>query len=360
MKLFELSDDRKLSIEELDARDCESDSWAQEEVWIRVGKQYIHGWAFLPRRDANSSGQLMESLNTIQIAFDDPNSETLVPKFFQISVGANGTPEEIKELMPKLLDQIERRVGICYNENHSSLLYTALKNYSLNTGIDILELAQLLCNRNTNDAHDEFFSSISMTDTRFFRDQSFYSQLREMVLPDIYEKNIHKKEIAIWVAACSTGEEVYSTAIELLNFFPSSEQWTIKIFASDLSKDAVQFSEKGIYPKNKVTSQINDEIFSKYFVINQENAFLKSEVRQLCTFTPLNLNDEWPEIGPFDLVLIRNVLYYFSGSRQSEIMLKIKAILNANTAYVCLGLGEKMVDSDFANIKPDSCIFRLN
>jgi chemotaxis methyl-accepting protein methylase len=361
MKLFKMSDDRKLSIKELDVGDFEGDTWAQEEVWIRVGKQYLHGWASLPYKNADSSGQLMESVTAIRVAFEDLNSKTTASKkYFQISVGANDTPEEIKGLMPKLFNQIEKRVGICYNENHSSLLYLALKNYSFNTGIEILELTQLLCNADKNHSHDEFFSGISMTDTRFFRDQPFYSHMREVVLPDLYKKNINKKEIAIWVAACSTGEEVYSVAIEALNFFPSSEKWTIKIFASDLSNDAIQISEKGIYPKSNVISQIDDETISKFFIINQENALIKPEVSELCSFASLNLNNEWPEIGPFDLILIRNVLYYFRESSQREIMLKIKSILNPNTAYVCLGLGEKMIDSDFVNIKPDSCIFRLN
>jgi chemotaxis methyl-accepting protein methylase len=361
MKADKFPNDRKLLIEQSEQDSLGHESWGQQEVWIRIGTQYIHGWTFTPHiNNDNSSGTLVEEVNNFKVALYLPGSNNSnQTSIFQISVSASKIPEEIEVLIPKLCNQIEKKVGIFYNEIPVSLLYSALRRYSSNIGMNVIELTHILCDDKKNYPYKAFFSSISMSDTRFFRDQAFYSDLRERVLPDIYLKNINQKKIAIWVAACATGEEVYSLAIELIKFFPPSEKWDIQIFATDLSSEAVQFAEKGTYLKNVVTSQVDSETFKQFFSVSENHASIKSDLSKLCAFSTLNLCEDWPQIGSFDIILIRNVLYYFKELRQREIMHKIKPILHENTAYVCLGLGEKMVDTDFVSIKPSSCIFHL-
>jgi chemotaxis methyl-accepting protein methylase len=361
MKADKFSNDRKLLIEKLDQDSLGDDSWRQQEVWIRIGTQYLHGWTFTSHLNSdNTSGTLVEEVNTFKVALDQPDSKNSnQTNIFQISVSASKIPKEIEVLIPELCNQIEKKVGIVYNEVPITLLYSALIRYSSNAGMDVIELTHILCDDKKNYSHKEFFSSISMKDTRFFRDQAFYSDLRETVLPDIYLKNINQKKIAIWVAACASGEEVYSLAIELIKFFPPSEKWIIHIFATDLSTEVVRFAEKGTYLKSDVISQVDSETFNQFFSVSENHASIKSDISKLCAFSSLNLCEDWPQIGSFDIILIRNVLYYFRELRQREIMHKIKPMLNENTAYVCLGLGEKMVDADFVSIKPNSCIFHL-
>jgi two-component system, chemotaxis family, CheB/CheR fusion protein len=126
--------------------------------------------------------------------------------------------------------------------------------------------------------------------TSFFRDPEVFEQLKTQVLPTISQNKASDVPIRIWVAGCSTGEEVYSIAICLLEFF--SDRATvppIQIFATDLSEAAINTARSGFYLESQMEG-VSAERKSRFFVAQAEDGYqISSAIRKLCVFARHNL-----------------------------------------------------------------------
>nr|WP_319520769.1 chemotaxis protein CheB [uncultured Sphaerochaeta sp.] len=152
--------------------------------------------------------------------------------------------------------------------------------------------------------------------TRFFRDGDAFAALREKVLPQILKEGA---SVRIWSTGCSTGEEVYSLAIECLEYIKEqSINCELKIFATDIDKHALEFASAGYYPSN-IASDIDSSLLSKYF-ISQHNGYLISEdVRRLVVFAVHNVLKD-PPFSRIDLICCRNLFIYFKSDIQQQVL----------------------------------------
>jgi two-component system CheB/CheR fusion protein len=101
--------------------------------------------------------------------------------------------------------------------------------------------------------------------TKFFRDQAAFDVLREEVLPLIMQSKGDHDVLKVWVTACSSGQEAYSIAMLLNEFLAShSKHIEIKIFATDIDADAIEYAAKGVYPKSTV-EDMDPYLLRKYF-----------------------------------------------------------------------------------------------
>lgn len=162
----------------------------------------------------------------------------------------------------------------------------------------------------------DLINYITTNETYFYRE---FRQIEDFVN---HVKTEHKK-IDVLCAPCASGEEPYSLAIALLEANISYQDFTIT--AIDISTEALDLAKRAIYKERNVKN-LSDELKSKYFDFKDNTYILKDQIKNLVTFTQINVFDnEFKELGKFDYVFSRNMLIYFD----KETKLKAKDILES-------------------------------
>lgn len=158
---------------------------------------------------------------------------------------------------------------------------------------------------------DEFLDRITINVTEFFRNKTCWDKMSEKIIPDILKR---KKQIKIWSAACSTGEEPYTTVMVLSKFLPLSE---IKIIATDIDDEVLKRAKKGVYTENSMKNLPED--FKRRFFVEKEGVYIvKDEIKRCVQFKKQNLLRDRFEKG-FDLIICRNVMIYFTEEAKDKL-----------------------------------------
>ncbi|TWI07988.1 CheR family methyltransferase [Aerolutibacter ruishenii] len=148
---------------------------------------------------------------------------------------------------------------------------------------------------------------LTTNETHFFREQPHFDLLRERILPSLSKA----RPLRIWSAAASTGQEAYSLAM-LLARHVAHNDW--EVFGSDISSRVLEQARRGQYDMSQAR-ELPDGYLRAYClrgIGRQEGSFvIAPELRQKVRFSQINLNASLPDIGLFDVVLLRNVLIYF-------------------------------------------------
>ncbi len=175
--------------------------------------------------------------------------------------------------------------------------------------------------------------------TCFFRDPEAFQQLKELVFPAITQNKSAEDPIRIWVAGCSTGEEVYSIAICLLEFLSESViSRRIQIFATDIGEQAICQARSGVYSENQMVD-VSPERRSRFFITQETGSYrITKAVRELCVFARQDLGSD-PPFSNLDLVSCRNVLIYLGESLHAKVMPIFHYSLNS-TGFLLLGTSE--------------------
>ncbi|MCY7274711.1 MAG: PAS domain-containing protein [Phormidesmis sp. CAN_BIN44] len=177
--------------------------------------------------------------------------------------------------------------------------------------------------------------------TSFFRDSEAFEHLKTQVFPAISQNKSIDAPIRVWVAGCSTGEEVYSIVICLLEFFDDRATVPpIQVFATDISESAITKARAGFYLDAQMNGVSLDRR-SRFFVPVPTGGYqVSSRVRELCVFARHNLGGD-PPFSNLDLISCRNVLIYLSDTLQERVMALFHYSLNP-TGYLMLGTSESV------------------
>lgn len=172
----------------------------------------------------------------------------------------------------------------------------------------------------------KFVNLITNTTTYFFRENHHFEILANKILPALAAK---QKKIRIWSAGCSTGEEPYSIAIVIHEAIPDLNNYDIKIMATDVNSDALEFAKVGIYNGESI-KKINKPRTNKWFKkIAKKNLYqIDSQLKKIITFTKLNLMGIWPIHEFFDIIFCRNVIIYFHADISHIILERFYKSLN--------------------------------
>lgn len=174
--------------------------------------------------------------------------------------------------------------------------------------------------------------------TSFFRDAQAFEDLAHQVIPAIFENKKKEKEIRIWSAGCSTGEEAYSLALLFQMYMEKrKEKYHIKIFATDLDERAIEYASQGLYSHN-ILKTVPKEVVDKYFVRKREGYQIQDSIRKMIVFAHHNILQNPPFIN-LDLIVCRNLLIYFQTVSQRKVLSLFHFALNEN-GYLFLGSSE--------------------
>src|SRR5260370_2106815 len=166
---------------------------------------------------------------------------------------------------------------------------------------------------------DVLFREMLIHVTSFFREPETFEVLKTAALPRFLEKRGHNDPIRIWLPGCSTGEEAYSLAIIVTEFFDNRpESPAIQIFATDVSDRVLEIARKGIFDAN-IAGAISKERLRRFFSKNERGYQIKKQIHDLCVFARQNVLRDLP-FSRLYLISCRNVLIYFELAAQRKLI----------------------------------------
>nr|WP_255216671.1 protein-glutamate O-methyltransferase CheR [Pseudenhygromyxa sp. WMMC2535] len=203
---------------------------------------------------------------------------------------------------------------------------------------------------------EELIERITTHETYFFREQYQLDAFSEEILPDLARRWNRQHRIAVWSAGCSTGEEVYTIAMLLLES-GLFKGWNMRVAGSDISRKVLATARAATYGESSFRTT-TPELKRKYFVENGGRWTVREDVRSMCSFGQLNLvsTERFRVLGPCDVIFCRNVLMYLSQAARHRV---VEAFYDRLTpgGYLLLGHSESLLNVttrfDLAHLEKD-------
>ena len=231
--------------------------------------------------------------------------------------------------------------GIQVPDERFDMFYSRLSKRVRKLGLsNFKEYCQYLHNHH-DDEFTDFINAITTNLTSFFREQHHFDYLRDVVIPELLERNKSTKQIRVWSAGCSTGEEPYSVAMTLLEKLPAG--WNAQILATDLDTNVLQTASDGIYTQDRITD-LPPEILKRWFMRSKSSpdyVKVKPELQEIIQFKQLNLMQDWGMQTPFDVIFCRNVLIYFDRETKTTLAKRYAKML-ASKSWLFIGHSESL------------------
>ena len=168
---------------------------------------------------------------------------------------------------------------------------------------------------------DLLFQEMLIGVTHFFRDPEVWQELKESVLPALLARSGESHRLRAWVVGCSTGEEAYTLAMvfkEVVAELPAAQGLSIRIFASDLSADAITVARKGRYPAT-LAADMDPARLAKFFSPQGDGFLIDKELREMVLFAQHDVILD-PPFTRLDLLSCRNLMIYFNANLQKRLV----------------------------------------
>jgi chemotaxis protein methyltransferase CheR len=245
----------------------------------------------------------------------------------------------------QLRDLIYEQTGIHFQENKKYLLESRLqprlRARRCRTFVDYLNFLKFDPYRDGEFA--ELYTVITTNETYFFRDDAQLETFMTVIIPAVMKQNSATRQLRIWSAACSTGDEPYTLALLLRDYAPLAN-WSIDILATDISETVLEVGRKGVYRAHSLR-KVPPSIRAKYFSGGADEFTIAPHVRGLVRFMNLNLYDR-PRlklIRGVDVILCRNCLIYFDHKAKDQIITDLSDALRPG-GYLIIGFSETLHD----------------
>jgi two-component system CheB/CheR fusion protein len=234
-------------------------------------------------------------------------SATMVVNRSAFAIAAKD-PTNDHESSKRIFTLLVRQRGVDFvHYKHSTIQRRIERRMLLLKLTDMAEYAAYL--EENSPEIDALYHDILINVTRFFRDKEAFDALKAIVFPSILKDRQPGVPVRIWVPGCSTGEEVFSIAICLIEYLAESRiTFPIQIFGSDIDESAIAQARAGIFPF-AISSDISDERLNKFFTRVESGFQIAKYIRDHCVFAKQNLVKD-PPFSNLDLISCRNVLIY--------------------------------------------------
>jgi len=242
-------------------------------------------------------------------------------------------------------DFIFELTGIHFEDNKQYLLERRLQRRMESLGCtSIKDYYYLLKADSRGNEVANLINTVTTNETYFFRNLSQIKLLGEELLPAMIKEKraANNYELKLWSAACSTGEEPYTLAINVLENLPDIEKWNVQILANDINREVLNQARKAVYGERAV-KDVHEYYLRKYFISKNGTFEVTNEVKKLVRFFYMNFVDEkaMRSISNVDIIFCRNVLIYFNDeSRKKTVDLLYDAMRKGG--YIFLGHSESM------------------
>ncbi len=248
-----------------------------------------------------------------------------------------------KEEFRQLSEYIKQNYGIHLKEEKRILVMGRLQHVLQKTGCkSFTEYFAYLTADKSGRAVITMIDKITTNHTFFMREVEHFDYFRDHVLPEL-KKNVKDKDLRIWCAASSTGEEPYTLAILLDESFASEKLWwDTRILATDISESALEDAIKGVYSNERIQSLPAHWIVNYFQRYDNENWEVKSNIKNAVFFRKFNLMETvFPFKKKFHVIFCRNVMIYFDNETKSRLIKRFYEILEPG-GYLFVGHSESI------------------
>lgn len=182
--------------------------------------------------------------------------------------------------------------------------------------------------------------AITTGETSFFRDSSPFDLFQFKLLPELIDRRKATAlpntpiKLRIWSAACSSGQEVYTTAIILKETLGNLSKYDIHLLGTDVSDQAVKRASYGSFSSLEVERGLTQERLQRHFHSTPNGWKVRDEIRAMTSFKKINLMEDFSPLGRFDIIFCRNVAIYFTEADRIRLFARLGNALAADGALI--------------------------
>jgi two-component system CheB/CheR fusion protein len=246
-------------------------------------------------------------------------------------------PEDAE--LARILRLVRSATGVDFTHYKHGTLARRIKRRMTLRGFDTLENYSRDLEQNRDEAN-ALCENCFITVTAFFREPAVFEELKKLVFPALIENRVPEDPIRIWVPGCASGEEAYSIAICLMEFFDEAKvHFPIEIFATDLSETAIEKARSGTYAGGAL-AHVSPQRLARFFVRSDRGYEIAKDVRDMCVFARHNLAQD-PAFSKLDLISCCNVLIYLGDVLQRKVWSTLQYALKPK-GFLVLGPSESI------------------
>ena len=244
-------------------------------------------------------------------------------------------PKQDEDVFKQILSLLRIRKGVDFTYyKQTTIRRRILRRMVVNKNEEPAAYLKFL--RGSTAEQDLLYQDMLIPVTSFFRDKKVFENLCNHVFPAIIKNKIPGEITRVWVAGCSTGQEVYSFAMCFKEFLGDDHE-RIQIFGTDLSEPAILKARSGMYEKAELDS-VPPQRLKEYFTKSNGGYQVNKSIRDMCVFAHHNFLKD-PPFGKMDCISCRNVLIYMEPYLQKKVLTTFHYALNAR-GFLLLGKSE--------------------
>jgi chemotaxis protein methyltransferase CheR len=237
---------------------------------------------------------------------------------------------------------LKQRSGLVLGNDKAYLLESRLlpvaRKYRLASFEDLVRLIRV---KSDEAVIKDVVEAMTTNESFFFRDTKPFDQFKQIVLPTLMTTRPNK-QIRIWSAACSSGQEAYSLAMILAEMSAQLTGWKIEILGTDLSTEILDRAKEGVYSQFEAQRGLPISLLVKYFAQVGDRWQISPKIRGMVQYREFNLLNDPRPLGRFDVVFCRNVLIYFDQPTKAKILNNIAGLMPED-GYLFLGGAETVL-----------------
>jgi chemotaxis protein methyltransferase CheR len=242
-----------------------------------------------------------------------------------------------------LRELLSRTSGLFLDSDKAYLVESRLQPLIERVGLpDLGGLVKELLSGKNPELERDVVEAMTTNETFFFRDRLPFDNFRKFLLPSLLEARKDVRQIRIWCAACSTGQEPYSLAMLLDEEAHRLSGWSVDILGTDLSRAVIAAAREGVYTQFEMQRGLPISQLLRYFRQESDRWHINEHLRSRVRFEEFNLLSDYRELGRFDVIFCRNVLIYFDVPTKRDVLNRLAQILLPD-GYLVLGSAETVV-----------------
>ncbi len=230
----------------------------------------------------------------------------------------------------RIKSRVYKVAGISLSEAKRTLVVSRLSKILRGLGIGSFDDYVDFLEQGRDPQHDQdFINALTTNLTRFFREDHHFAHLKDyvgrLVAHPPRSSAGGKPRLRIWSAGCSTGQEPYTIALDLLAAYPELKRWDFRILATDIDTNVLHKASQGLYAEADLAGLSRERM--ALFEKSGSTVRIPQAARDLIAFKPLNLLRDWPMKGKFDAIFCRNVAIYFDKPTQEQLFRRFADVL---------------------------------
>lgn len=252
-------------------------------------------------------------------------------------------------------DLLKKSSGLVLTQDKIYLIESRLNPLAKKWGFsDIGEMTNALRGVPSKELIVDIVEAMTTNETSFFRDTKPFDIFKNTVLQYFKNNPGRSKNIRIWCAASSSGQEPYSLAMILKEEMAKMPGWNFKIVATDISYDILDQAKEGVYTQFEVQRGLPITLLMKYFTQDGDKWCVSQDIKDMVEYKHFNLLDSMSGLGAFDIIFCRNVLIYFDQDTKREVLVNMHKLIPED-GFLFLGGAETVLGiTDDFKAMPDN------